>query len=278
MSVLPLSLLLDTAVRAAKAAGDHAFQNKNRRSETSESFCHDVKLVMDVECQKIAEALILSEFPEHGILGEEDSSIDHNSDYEWIIDPIDGTVNYFHGFAYWCCSIAVRKHEKVLAGCVYAPEFNACYTAHADGPALLNGVPTQVSTQACLKNSIVFTGLSKYMESDPDAVFGTFNKLALNTRKLRINGSAALDLCHIADGICDGYFEGHLYLWDYAAAGLIAERAGAVVNVSPLDGEPHAAVVLSSNPTLANDLKEIWNTSPLSINNFKSKTLNSHHG
>ena len=257
MKEIALTHLLDTAICAAEAAGRHALDNKARRTETTEVFAHDVKLVLDVECQKIAEEVILSEFPEQGILGEENIREAPRSHYEWVIDPIDGTMNYTRGFPYWCVSIAVRQNGQVLAGCVFAPESNEYYTAHIKEAAKCNGELIHVSDTAYMGEATVFTGISKHMESQQEPHFNTFRMLALNTRKVRINGSAALDICHVAAGHADGYFESHLYLWDHAAAGLIAEQAGAEVSIYPLDSEPHACGVICANKNLIGGLRAI---------------------
>lgn len=246
--------LLDIAVCAAETAGRHAMDNQARRSEISESFDHDIKLVLDMECQQAAEQVIASAFPNHAILGEEQTRPSQTSAYEWIIDPIDGTVNFFRGLPYWCCSVAVRRHDEILAGCVYAPELSLFYTAVIDGPALCNGEPVRTSTADRLDEAIVLTGLSKHMETDGHVHFDRFRKLALNTRKLRINGSAALDLCYVAAGIADGFFEPGIYLWDFAAAGLIARQAGAVLQLYPEPEEPHRYTVLCTNEQLIDSL------------------------
>jgi myo-inositol-1(or 4)-monophosphatase len=258
MKDIPLSHLLETAICAAETAGKHALENKARRTETSEVFNHDVKLVLDMECQRIAEDVILSEFPDHGILGEEEAQPNHATAYEWIIDPIDGTVNYTHDFPYWCCSVAVRHHDKMLAGCVYAPEFGDRYTAHIEEPAKCNGEPIQVSDTKDLDKALIFTGLSRHMESARDPLFDMFRTLALNTQKVRITGSAALDLCHVAGGSCNGYLETSIYLWDHAAAGLIARQAGAVLSLYPDKNEPHGVTVLCANENLIDDLRDIY--------------------
>jgi len=258
MKTIPLTHLLDIAICAAQAAGNHAMANKARRTESNETFAHDVKLVLDVECQKIAEEMIASEFPDHGILGEEDIRRSAADEYEWIIDPIDGTMNYTHGFPYWCVSVAVRRNKRVLAGCVFAPEFNDYYTAHIEAPAKLNGAPIQVSEIQHLQDAMIFTGISKHMKTTNEPHFDMFNMLALNTQKVRITGSAALDLCHVAAGNGDGFFETNIYLWDHAAAGLIAEQAGAVLSLYPLRNEPHACNVLCANENLIESLRAIY--------------------
>jgi myo-inositol-1(or 4)-monophosphatase len=260
MNEITLNHLLDVAICAAEAAGTHAMENRHRRTEATEIFSHDVKLVLDAECQKIAEEVIASEFPDHGILGEEGIKGNREEAYEWIIDPIDGTVNYSHGFPYWCCSIAVRRNQTVLAGCVYAPEFGDYYTAHIEEPARLNGQTIKASGTGQLQDALIFTGLSKQFATANEPHFEMFRRLALNTQKLRINGAAALDLCHVAAGSSDGFFETGIYLWDFAAAGLIAEQAGAVLSLYPQKNEPNGYTVLCANENLINGLRAIHTT------------------
>lgn len=257
MSEISLSQLLDTAVLAAEAAGKHAYTNKHRRTESTQTFDHDVKLVLDEECQKVAEAVIQARFPEHGILGEEDEQLNAACEYEWVIDPIDGTMNFTHGFEYWCSSVAVRKNNVVVAGCVFAPEFDALYTAHCAGDARLNGERIQVAQTTQLKESMIATGLSKHMEHAALPHLDMFRTLALNTKKLRINGAAALDICRVADGTFDGFFETSIYLWDYAAAGFIAERAGATLVLFPKPNS-HETSVLCANAHLIDGLHAVY--------------------
>jgi len=258
MNDIPLSHLLDVAICAAEAAGKHAMENKHRRQEANETFEHDIKLVLDVECQTIAEKVIAGEFPEHGILGEEDATPNAASSYEWVIDPIDGTMNFSHGLEYWCSSVAVRRNHKVVAGCVFAPEFESYYTAHIEQPARLNGDDITVSKTERLSQSMILTGLSKNMENASEPHLDLFRMLAVNTKKLRINGAAALDICRVADGTCDGFFETDIHLWDYAAAGLIAEQAGATLATYSHKNDTHGATVLCANPHIIEGLRAIY--------------------
>jgi len=234
--------LLDVCVEAARTAGGHALKNIHRRGEIAQSFDHDVKLVMDSECQRIAEGVIHSHFPDHAILGEE-GSISKEHAFEWIIDPIDGTSNYARGFPFWCCSIAVRHDSEILAGCVFVPVFDECYTASIDGPALCNGEPVHSSDVPTLGNAVLFTGLTK--DIDPRTL-AFFSEAAPQVSKIRIAGAAAIDICHVACGRSDAFFEAGLYLWDVAAAGLIAERAGAVCTAWPRN-EEHGLRYLCTN-------------------------------
>jgi myo-inositol-1(or 4)-monophosphatase len=234
--------LLTICLEAAKTAGLHALKNIHRREEVAQSFDHDVKLVMDSECQRIAEGVIHRHFPDHAILGEE-GSIAKEHAFEWIIDPIDGTANYTRSSPFWCCSIAVRRDSEVLAGCVFVPVLNECYAAVADGPALCNGEPIRASEIPTLGKATFFTGLTKDIDERAISFFGDAARTA---HKVRIMGAAAIDICHVACGRSDAFFEAGLYLWDVAAAGLIAERAGAVCTVWPRD-EEHGVRFLCTN-------------------------------
>lgn len=221
------SELLDCAVAAARAAGDHALANWGRRTEIIQLAAHDVKLRLDVECQEQAEAVIHGAFPGHAILGEEGAAAGRagGAEVEWIVDPIDGTVNFSHGLRRWCCSIACRSRGELLAGVVYAPALDEFFTGARGEPSRLNGSPIQVSDIDDLARGIVMTGMDKSLRPDlrPYAVF---ESIAARSLKARIMGAAALDICHVACGRADGYFEAGIYIWDIAAAWLIVEGAG----------------------------------------------------
>ena len=227
MSMLSSQQLLDVAVAAARAAGDHALANLNRRHEVFQRTAHDVKLQLDLECQAQAAEIIHRHFPDHPFLGEEGGDYTDSAEHLWIVDPIDGTVNFSHGLPLWCASVAVRQAGRIAAGAVYAPMLKQLYTATAEGPALCNGQPLHVSATRRLEESIVLTGIFK----EQPLSLELFAALTRTLQKVRIYGSAALDLCLLAGGQAEGYFESKIYLWDIAAAGLIAERAGARVEV-----------------------------------------------
>lgn len=226
MSLHPKQLL-DVAIEAAYAAGSHALTNIARRHEVYQRAAHDVKLQLDLECQARAAEVIRRHHPGHDFLGEEGGSYTDTATPLWIVDPIDGTVNFSHGLPLWCSSVAVRQEGRVVAGAVFAPMLNQLYTATIDGPALCNDQPLAVSKVSRLDEAIVFTGIFK----DQPLSMNLFVSMSHAVQKLRIYGSAAMDLCLLAAGHAEGYFESKIYLWDIAAAGLIAERAGAHVEV-----------------------------------------------
>ncbi|MCA1808745.1 MAG: inositol monophosphatase [Lentisphaerae bacterium] len=221
-----LTEYLHGAEEAARAAGLHALKNIRRRRNLTQTFAHDVKLELDAECQSVAHRLLARRFPEHAFIGEESApGKPRPPGPVWIVDPIDGTVNFFHGLPWWCCSVALQIDGLTVAGAVYAPALEEFYLATADGPARCNGRRLHTSDTDKLQNVIMSTGLNKRPRALPAAV-QLFGCLAARTRKLRIMGSAALDICGVASGRVDAFFETGIYLWDVAAADLIVRRAG----------------------------------------------------
>lgn len=251
--------LLACAVSAAKTAGNHAMKNMSRRNRVARRYLHDVKLELDIECQIRAEKTIEDTFPDHAILGEEDEEVGivrgHGSEYEWIIDPIDGTVNFSHGLPFWCCSVAVRKNERVLAGAVYSPGLGELFTARAGGPALCNGVPVRVSRIRAVSDSMVFTGLDKNIDRGIPP-YAMFERISGSVQRARIMGCAALDICRVASGRAEAYFESGIYIWDVAAAGLIVQRAGGRVETLAA-GEGHRLSFLATNGRVHAALKRL---------------------
>ncbi len=222
-----LNTLLEGAIAAARLAGHHALANFARRQEAVSRYAHDVKLKLDEECQQIIQAELATRFPDHAIVGEEDATIGGRlgTGIEWVVDPIDGTVNFSHGLPFWCCSIAALQKGKTLVGVVYAPALDVCYTARLGGGATCNGETLHVSPIAELSQSMVLTGLDKNPGKDLPPL-ALFQATSQHVQKARILGSAALDLCRVAHGQADAYFETGIYIWDIAAARLIITEAG----------------------------------------------------
>ncbi len=226
----PPEALLATAVLAARRAGLHALGSRDRRRDANSIARHDVKLKLDVECQQRATESLLACFPDHRVLGEEDDPAGAaagaaGAACEWIVDPIDGTVNFFHGNPYWCCSVAVRRGGEVQAGCVYAPELDLLFEAALGGPALRNGRPIRVSDIDRLDRSNVHTGADKDAATSSEP-FRFFNRIARLAQRPRICGAAALDICMVAAGAAEAFFEPGIFLWDIAAGDLVVRQAG----------------------------------------------------
>ena len=258
MTTIDPKQLLLTAQHAVSSAASHVNENLHRREESLSTDAHDIKLALDVECQALIETCIHESFPEHAILGEEGATPKLDMPYEWIIDPIDGTVNFSHGFPYWCSSVAVQYNGKTIAGAVYAPETNELFSATISEPACCNGVAIQAAQRPHLADAMVLTGMNKQRIYTDQPAFSTFSSLANQAQKIRISGAAALDLCHVAAGQCDAFLEYGLYVWDFAAAGLIAQQAGAIFTLHPDLAVPHRAAVLCANQDLHTELELLW--------------------
>jgi len=252
--------LLETAVKASRSAGLHALANLHRRQETVMVSAHDVKLKLDLECQEIAQGMVRTDFPHHAILAEESADkgqpVDnpHDSPYTWIIDPIDGTVNFSHGMPWWCCSVAVKHEDHTVAGAVFAPAFNELFTAARGGKAHCNNRPITVSQTGTLKEAMILTGLDqKHVTHMPR--LSLFRDIADNVQKARLMGAAALDICRVAAGQADGYFEAGIYVWDVAAASLIVEMAGG--RTETLSSRPsHQIMHLATNGLLHEEFRD----------------------
>ncbi len=253
-----LDALLACAESAARAGGAHARAQAHRRGRVAARFAHDVKLVLDRECQDLAAGIIRRRFPGADILGEETAAPRGRAPrggMRWIIDPIDGTVNFFHGLPWWCCSVAVERDGRTVAGAVYAPMLDACYTARRGRRAACNGRPLAVSAAARLRDAVILTGLDK-RNALLDRELALFRDLSRRARKLRILGSAALDLCQVAAGRADAFFESGIYLWDVAAAAVIVEQAGGAAEILA-DYGGHRLRFLASNGRLQARLRRV---------------------
>jgi len=252
------TILLETAVAAAQAGAAHAVRERARNKDANLVCAHDVKLKLDVECQRVVSDVVLARFPGHSILGEEDENrADETSaaTYEWVVDPIDGTVNFFHGNPYWCCSVAVRREGEVLAGCVAAPDMGLLFQASADTPALCNSEPIRVSEINRPDFALFHTGADKSDHSQ-DTPFRFFTAIGNIAQRPRVFGAAALDICMVARGSADGYFEPGIFIWDIAAGDLILRRAGGVSEVLKEHGGNRMAY-LATNGLIHTPFREI---------------------
>jgi len=190
-----------------------------------------IDLVTEVDHQ--SEAFILHEiqtrFPGHAILTEESGEHLGSKDHLWFIDPLDGTVNYAHHIPIFCVSIAYAHQGRTQLGVIYDPMRDECFSAERGQGACLNGQPLHVSTTTDLVHSLLVTGFPYDTWNTSDDNFGNFVRFAKMTQGVRRLGSAAIDLCYVAAGRFDGFWELSLNAWDVAAGGLIAEEAGALV-------------------------------------------------
>ena len=255
-----LNKTLAVAVLAAKAAGAIMRKNLRQEKKANEVTSHDIKLELDVLCQKLIEKKLAAAFPKITVLGEEGDYSLADAEYRWVVDPIDGTVNFAYGIPHACVSIALQVQGpkskvqsleaaapsyQTLVGVIYDPFQDELWTAMRGQPARLNGKVIHVSQRRKLADCVVTVGFAKSAES-LEASLPSFIWLARRVRKIRIMGAAALGLTYVATGRLDAYIERGVSIWDVAAGGLILECAGGKFWTEPTKG-PHKLRMIASN-------------------------------
>jgi len=252
------------AVRAAQTVGALMRRELHATKRAQVVTQHDIKLELDVRCQKLIERSLHRAFPQAALLGEEGVAGRTDAEYRWVVDPIDGTVNFAYGIPHACVSIALQRRSRspkmaqypdgydTLVGVVYEPFSDELWTATDGQAARLNGKVIRVSRRPRLAESVVSIGFTKSRKS-LQAMLPYFGKLVHRVRKIRMMGSAALGLTYVASGRFDAYLECEISLWDIAAGGLIIESAGGEFWRKPIPG-PHKYYVIASNGLLRRSL------------------------
>ncbi len=240
---------LEAAEEAARAAGDLLRARFREPLTVNATTAHDIKLEVDVLAQNLIAEILLRHFPEHALYGEEGLVGDQSSAHQWVVDPLDGTVNYFYGLPHFCVSIALRYRGEIILGVIYDPIREELWSGEKGQPPLLNGVEFRVSARADLAEAIVSVGLSK-TSATIDAGLPLLQEMAHRVRKCRMLGSAALDLAYVACGRLDAYIEQGISLWDIAAGWLLVEAAGGRVEMKPRTDLPDKFSIVASNGLL----------------------------
>jgi len=240
---------LDLAIAAACAAGSLLRSNFGTPLNVNALEAHDIKLELDVQSQALITGMILDQFPDHAIYGEEGLAGNQASPFHWIVDPIDGTVNYFYGIPHFCISIALREHSDILLGVIYDPIRDEIWKVRKGGPPLLNGKACAVSARATIPEAILSVGFSK-TKTTIDSGLPLFQDLVYRARKCRLMGSAALDMAYVACGRLDGYIEQSVSLWDIAAGILLIQSAGGSVKIETRPENPDKFSVVATNGLL----------------------------
>jgi len=228
-------LLLEAATDAARAGGvvlRRLFGTSGL--EVRRKGANDFVSRADHESEEAVVGEILGRFPEHAILAEEAGALGGSSEYEWVIDPLDGTTNFLQGLPVWCVSVACHRGGELLAGAVYEPLADRMFAAARGRGATLDGVAMAVSERAGLDGAFLATGYPFRAHAALDAYLGAFRDVFRQARAIRRCGAAALDLAFTAAGVYDGFFEFRLSPWDIAAGVLLIREAGGVV--TDLDG------------------------------------------
>jgi myo-inositol-1(or 4)-monophosphatase len=241
-----INTYLQAAVDAARAAGVLLREHFGTVLDVNEFAAHDIKLELDVRSQELITGMLLERFPDHAIFGEEGIAGNQASEFQWIVDPIDGTVNYFYGIPHFCISIALREAGVVLVGVIYDPMRDEMWQTARGSQAFLNGQPIAVSARTKLADAVLSVGFSK-TKTTIAAGLPMLEKYVLRARKCRLMGSAALDLAYVACGRLDAYIEQSVSLWDVAAGQLLVENAGGQFEMQPLPDNPAKISVVASS-------------------------------
>jgi myo-inositol-1(or 4)-monophosphatase len=261
------------AVQAAKAAGAVMRRNLHAPKRTQLVSRHDIKLELDVQCQELIERRLRRCFPDVAVLGEEGVHGDPAASRRWVIDPIDGTVNFTYGIPHACVSIALQSRGDVapsdghgageeqwvaahtVVGVVYDPFAEELWTAVRGRAARLNGRVIRVSDRRRLGEAIASIGFAKDRRS-LERMLPVFQRMVHRVRKIRMMGSAALALTYVASGRMDVYIESGIRWWDIAAGGLILESAGGDFWHEPTEG-PHTYRLAATNGRLREAIRRL---------------------
>ncbi len=225
-----MNYMLETAIMAAKESGK--IQMAHLDKETEITYKGEINIVTEVDklCERNIISIISDHYPDHSFLAEEEMTDEaFTGKYRWIIDPLDGTTNYAHGYRCFCTSIALQREDEVILGVVYDPVTNELFYAEKGKGAFLNGVNIHVSDTTELTKSLLSTGFPYDIREGKKTNLEYFNTMAIKAQAIRRDGAAALDLCYLAAGRFDGFWELKLMPWDMAAGALVVTEAGGTV-------------------------------------------------
>lgn len=251
------SRFLDTAVRAALNAGRIQKERLGSSFELDFKGESDIVTAVDTECEEAIKGIIFEDWPKHSVLAEE-SGASGSGEYQWVVDPLDGTNNYAHSYPHFSSSVALLHKDEVIAGAVYDPILEELFTAVKGGGAYLNGNTLRTSQVKDVDRAILATGFPYDHQRRMKEALPYFVAMLSVAQGIRRSGSAALDLCYVAAGRVDGFWEVSLHPWDVAAGWLIVEEAGG--KITGLDGKPatlHSEQILASNGPLHAALSRI---------------------
>jgi myo-inositol-1(or 4)-monophosphatase len=255
------SRFADVASEAAREAGRLIMSHFRTRLAVSRKGDTDLVTEVDVAAEKLIVSAITGAFPSHTILAEESNPQTARGEFTWIIDPLDGTTNYAHGFPVFAVSIGLEIEGELAWGAVYNPVLDEFFSAKAGSGAFCNGAPLRVSSSSLLEDSLLATGFPYDIRTSPVNNLANFCEFAVRSRGIRRAGSAALDLCYVAAGRFDGFWELKLHAWDCAAGFLLVREAGGkVTDFSGREGSIYLPECVASNGRIHEQMLMIFRT------------------
>jgi len=262
----PDPVFLATAVEIVLRAGEIQMSRRESGFQIDKKGTIDLVTEVDLECEKMCRALLAERFPDHDILAEELSigpGQPRNSRFRWVFDPLDGTTNYAHGLPVFCASLALEIDGRAEVGAIYDPTRKELFTGERGQGAFVNGARLHVSGTATLLDALLVTGFPYDVHQKLVPLLGMFGAFLGQARAVRRLGSAALDLCYVAAGRFDGFWEQTLKPWDVAAGALIVEEAGG--RITGMDGsrfDPAAAHLVASNGQIHDAMLDVIKHAP----------------
>ena len=250
--------MLNFAIRVARDAGRLLRDRVGTRIDIEHKGSINIVTDVDLASERLIREAISTYYPRHEILAEEGGLSESGSEYRWIVDPLDGTTNYAHGYPIFCVSIALECNGEVKLGVVYDPMRDELFAAEQGGGAALNNRPIRVSKTAELMQGLLSTGFPYDIKTSKMTNLEHWANFAMNAQALRRDGAAALDLCYVACGRFDGFWELNLSPWDTAAGALIVAEAGG--RISDFAGGPfsnYKSEVLASNGLIHDRMIEV---------------------
>ncbi len=249
---------LSTAIEAVVRAGDLQMAKFGTGVRVEKKGAIDLVTEVDVEVETMFRALVAQRFPDHDVLAEEMDVASSGARHRWVFDPLDGTTNFAHGVPIFCASLALEIDGEAVVAAVYDPNRKELFTAEAGVGAWMNGVRLKASTNATVLESMLVTGFPYNIHQKADEFLEVFGRVLKQARAIRRLGSAAIDICWVAAGRMDGFWEASLKPWDTRAAALILEEAGG--KVTAMDGgkwNPAAGDIVATNGLIHDEVLRI---------------------
>lgn len=246
---------LEAAIAAARLAGDYLRRNFGKSTQVRQKSPMEIVTEADLQAQSLIASHLHGKYPDYGFLGEEGNASPLPVSASWIVDPLDGTTNFAHGYPLFSVSIALEISGEIMLGVVYNPVLDEIFVAEKGEGAFLNGERIHVSEVRDLRSALVASGFPYDVWTNSADNLTGWGKIVKRALSARCDGSASLDLCHVAAGRLDAFWEIDLEVWDYAAGALIVREAGGVV--TSVSGEPSSTRqrdILASNGHLHREM------------------------